>query len=119
MDSSSQSASIGAQASLGRVERVVRSNRSSLSLLVKSAFQLYRWFLSPLLSALNSHQHTCKFIPSCSQYSEESFLRFGIFTGFFLTIKRIFKCHPWSKSETWDPVPDQQRKFFQKVKVSS
>lgn len=86
---------------------------------MKSAFQLYRWILSPMLSVINSHQHTCKFIPSCSQYSEESFLRLGLFSGLFLTVKRLSKCHPWSKSETWDPVPDQQINILQKVKVPS
>lgn len=49
---------------------------------------------------------SCRFEPTCSQYSLESFRRFGFFKGFWLSIKRISKCHPWH-SGGYDPVPPE------------
>lgn len=59
----------------------------------------YRYFISPLLG------NNCRFYPSCSAYAEESFRRFGVIKGSYLTIKRILKCHPWHKGGV-DLVPD-------------
>lgn len=49
----------------------------------------YRWFISPFLGA------NCRFYPSCSQYALSAFERHGVLKGSILTIKRLFKCHPW------------------------
>lgn len=46
----------------------------------------------------------CRFYPTCSHYARESVLTHGIFRGFFLTLKRIMKCHPFN-SGGFDPVP--------------
>lgn len=40
---------------------------------------------------------TCRFYPTCSDYSKQSFIKYGFLKGFLKTIKRIAKCHPWSK----------------------
>ncbi|MCG2691896.1 membrane protein insertion efficiency factor YidD [Microgenomates group bacterium] len=40
---------------------------------------------------------SCRFIPTCSQYSYQAIDKYGILKGGFLSLKRIFKCHPWSK----------------------
>lgn len=47
---------------------------------------------------------TCRFEPTCSQYSIEALRTHGILKGGFLAIKRISSCHPWGKSG-YDPVP--------------
>ncbi len=46
---------------------------------------------------------SCKFYPTCSEYSLQAFTKYGFFKGFFLTIKRILKCHPWHPHEI-DPL---------------
>jgi putative membrane protein insertion efficiency factor len=46
-----------------------------------------------------ARNQTCVFIPSCSEYSKEAFEKYGIFKGFYLSIKRIFRCHPWQKNK--------------------
>ncbi|MFH0948509.1 MAG: membrane protein insertion efficiency factor YidD [Elusimicrobiota bacterium] len=46
----------------------------------------------------------CRFYPSCSVYAVESLEKFGFFKGWFLVIKRLFKCGPWNAGG-FDPVP--------------
>jgi len=47
---------------------------------------------------------SCRFTPTCSQYGLEAFKRYGLFKGFWLTVKRLARCHPWGGSG-YDPVP--------------
>jgi putative membrane protein insertion efficiency factor len=65
-----------------------------LLLLVKG----YQWLLRPLLPP------TCRFYPSCSQYSIEAISKYGALKGFWLTIKRVARCNPWHPGG-YDPVP--------------
>lgn len=46
----------------------------------------------------------CRFHPTCSQYMKEAIIKYGIFKGGFLGIKRVLKCHPLNKGG-YDPVP--------------
>ena len=57
----------------------------------------YRFFISPLLG------HSCRYLPTCSEYSIEALKTFGFFKGSFLSLKRILSCHPWGKGGI-DPV---------------
>ncbi|MFV0275508.1 MAG: membrane protein insertion efficiency factor YidD [Bacilli bacterium] len=45
---------------------------------------------------ISNHFH-CKYYPTCSSYSIESFETYGFFKGFLMTIKRVLKCNPFSK----------------------
>lgn len=40
---------------------------------------------------------TCRFYPTCSDYSKQSFKKYGFIKGFYKSVIRISKCHPWSK----------------------
>jgi len=60
--------------------------------------RLYQKLLSPLLP------QTCRFYPSCSEYSRESIVRHGVVRGTWLTIVRLCKCHPFHPGG-FDPVP--------------
>ena len=48
----------------------------------------YRFFISPLLG------QSCRYLPTCSEYSIESLKTFGLAKGTFLSLKRILSCHP-------------------------
>lgn len=60
--------------------------------------KLYQWILSPLLGP------KCRFTPTCSNYALEAFKKRGVFKGFWLTVKRISRCHPLG-GHGYDPVP--------------
>ena len=47
--------------------------------------------------------NSCKFVPTCSNYTIEALEKYGSIRGSKLAIKRIIKCHPFSKSG-YDPV---------------
>lgn len=46
---------------------------------------------------------TCKFYPSCSEYTEEAVKKYGAIRGLFLGIKRLTRCNPLNKGG-YDPV---------------
>jgi len=65
--------------------------------------KFYQFFISPFLG------QNCRYIPSCSEYAIESLKIYGPLKGFYLAIKRIFKCHPWG-GKGFDPVPSKIKK---------
>jgi putative membrane protein insertion efficiency factor len=60
--------------------------------------KLYQLIVSPWLP------DACRYTPTCSQYSIEAFRKYGLFKGFYLSVKRILSCHPWG-GHGHDPVP--------------
>lgn len=60
--------------------------------------RLYQGVISPLYPA------TCRYSPTCSEYSVLAIKKHGPWKGGWLAIKRIGSCHPWGGSG-YDPVP--------------
>ena len=60
--------------------------------------QIYRYTLSPFIG------NQCRYYPSCSHYAEDAFKEHGVLNGLILSVKRIFRCHPWHEGG-FDPVP--------------
>ena len=52
---------------------------------------------------------SCRYDPTCSQYTIEALRKRGLITGLWLSLKRIFTCHPWGGSG-YDPVPNKNNK---------
>ena len=52
---------------------------------------------------------SCRYEPTCSQYTIEALRKRGLITGLWLSLKRIFSCHPWGGSG-YDPVPKKKYK---------
>ena len=48
----------------------------------------YKFLISPLLG------NSCRYLPTCSEYSIESLKTYGLFKGSCMSLKRIFSCHP-------------------------
>lgn len=60
--------------------------------------RFYQIFISPLKPP------TCRYSPTCSQYTLEALKKHGLLKGGKLAIKRIMSCHPFGGSG-YDPVP--------------
>ena len=62
---------------------------------------MYKFLISPLLG------NSCRYFPTCSDYSIESLKTFGFFKGIYKSVKRILTCHPIRSlggGEGFDPV---------------
>ncbi len=75
-----------------------RSILKILSLPLLLPIRFYQKFISPYTPA------SCRYTPTCSQYAVEALKKHGPLKGSWLTIRRIFRCHPWGGSG-YDPVP--------------
>jgi len=40
---------------------------------------------------------SCRFIPTCSEYTYQAIKKYGILGGCLMGLRRIIRCHPWSK----------------------
>ena len=62
--------------------------------------------ISPLLG------HSCRYLPTCSEYSIDALKQHGFFKGLFMSIKRILSCHPikfLGGGEGLDPVKKETK----------
>tara|TARA_A100001015_G_scaffold276669_1_gene335107 strand:+ start:349 stop:600 length:252 start_codon:yes stop_codon:yes gene_type:complete len=61
----------------------------------------YKYLISPFLG------NSCRYLPTCSEYSIEALETFGFLKGSYLSLKRIFSCHPikfLGGGEGFDPI---------------
>jgi putative membrane protein insertion efficiency factor len=63
-----------------------------------AAIRFYKRYISPLLGS------SCRYYPSCSQYTYEAIEKYGVLKGSWMGAKRIGRCHPFAKGG-FDPVP--------------
>ncbi len=61
----------------------------------------YRKYISPV------KRPSCRFFPTCSEYSLEALEKYGALKGSWMSIKRILRCNPFYKGAIYDPV-DQE-----------
>ena len=67
----------------------------------------YKFIISPLLG------QSCRYLPTCSDYSVEALKTFGFFKGLILSVKRILSCHQikfLGGGEGFDPVNKKNKK---------
>tara|TARA_B100001029_G_C14639524_1_gene223541 strand:+ start:168 stop:410 length:243 start_codon:yes stop_codon:yes gene_type:complete len=60
--------------------------------------KIYKILISPYLGP------SCRYFPTCSDYTIECLKNYGLIKGLFKSIKRILSCHPFSKKNGFDPV---------------
>ncbi len=64
--------------------------------------RIYQKVISPLFPG------SCRYTPTCSQYSIEAIKNHGTLKGLYLGLKRIIKCNPWGGCG-YDPVPEKEK----------
>jgi len=65
---------------------------------VLGSIRLYQPTLSHLFTG------SCRYYPSCSQYTYEAVERYGSARGAWMGLLRVLRCHPFAKGG-YDPVP--------------
>ncbi|MEK6560095.1 MAG: membrane protein insertion efficiency factor YidD [Nitrospirota bacterium] len=46
---------------------------------------------------------SCRFYPTCSQYSIDAFEKYGVIKGIFKSVLRLLRCHPFHPGG-YDPI---------------
>ncbi|PPR37345.1 MAG: putative membrane protein insertion efficiency factor [Alphaproteobacteria bacterium MarineAlpha6_Bin4] len=60
-------------------------------------------FFSPFF-----YRGVCRFNPTCTEYTIKSIKKYGIIMGFFKSIKRLSKCHPFGPYG-YDPLIEKEK----------
>lgn len=60
----------------------------------------YRLVLSPIMG------QQCRYLPTCSNYTEEAIRRHGLWAGFWMGLARFQRCGP-NGASGFDPVPPE------------
>ena len=61
----------------------------------------YKFAISPMFG------RSCRYLPTCSEYTIEALKEFGLVKGLFMSTKRILSCHPikvLGGGEGFDPI---------------
>ena len=77
-----------------------------LTLILIKLIKAYKFLISPLLG------NTCRYLPTCSEYSIEALKSHGLIKGIFISTKRILSCHPikfLGGGEGFDPVKKKMK----------
>lgn len=69
-----------------------------MSQLLIKLIRAYQYIISPFIGP------SCRFTPTCSEYTADAICKYGAIKGTWLGIKRIKRCHPWNPGG-YDPVP--------------
>ena len=67
----------------------------------------YQFLISPILG------NSCRYLPTCSEYSIEALKTFGVSKGLLISFKRILSCHPikfLGGGEGFDPIINKKIK---------
>ena len=76
------------------------------TLILIKFIKAYKYFISPLFG------HSCRYLPTCSEYSMDALKQYGFVKGLFLSIKRVLSCHPikfLGGGEGFDPVKKEMK----------
>ena len=66
----------------------------------------YKYLISPLFG------QSCRYLPTCSEYSIDALKEYGFFKGLYMSLKRILSCHPikfLGGGEGFDPVKKRNK----------
>lgn len=61
--------------------------------------KLYKVVIKPIMIFLGARPNSpvCRFHPSCSEYADQAFEKYGFFKALSKSVWRVLRCGPWSK----------------------
>ena len=65
-------------------------------LFLQGLVRSYQYVISPHVPS------SCRYTPTCSEYSLQALRRYGALRGTILSIHRVLRCHPWG-GHGYDP----------------
>jgi len=68
-----------------------------MNVLLIAIVRVYKYLISPILPG------SCRFTPSCSEYSIEALKKYGALKGSYLSVRRVARCNPLNPGG-FDPV---------------
>lgn len=74
------------------------TTRSPIRRALAAVIRGYQRYISPITPP------SCRFHPTCSEYTRQAILKHGALKGIYLGVRRILKCHPFHPGG-FDPVP--------------
>lgn len=77
---------------------IVRIIKKVFNTIFIGLVRFYQLVISPVFPS------SCRYTPTCSNYSLEALKKYGPFKGGWLSLKRILSCNPWG-GHGHDPVP--------------
>lgn len=66
--------------------------------------RLMVWIIRRYQSVSRFTPPTCRYTPTCSQYTRIAVEKYGVWRGLWMGMCRISRCHPFHKGGS-DPVP--------------
>jgi uncharacterized protein len=56
------------------------------------------------LGKLFPNTRSCRFVPSCSDYTAQAVSKYGSIKGLWMGSQRLSRCNPWNHDDPYDPV---------------
>tara|TARA_B100001142_G_scaffold213093_1_gene211211 strand:- start:1681 stop:1932 length:252 start_codon:yes stop_codon:yes gene_type:complete len=78
----------------------------NITFILIKVIKVYKYLISPLFG------NSCRYLPTCSEYSIEALKTFGLSKGLLMSLKRIFSCHPikfLGGGEGFDPIKKEMK----------
>lgn len=75
----------------------MEGKKVKMKLIILSLIRLYQKMISPIKGP------SCRFFPTCSNYTLQAVEKYGVFKGLGKGLLRILKCHPFHPGG-YDPV---------------
>ncbi len=69
----------------------------------KILIKMIEWYQRNISVWLDYKNIKCKFYPTCSEYTKQAIIKYGVIKGIVLGVARILRCNPFSKGG-YDPL---------------
>jgi len=61
-----------------------------------------------VLGRIYPNTRSCKFVPTCSEYTYQAVEKFGVWKGLRMGIERLSRCNKRTPTGTYDPISEKK-----------